>query len=139
MARKPYVKPAARKIDPQGTEGKLLLAKLQARERRRSQRVMLQMHVQFHRFMPDGRVLRQAALTQVVSGHGGLVRMEAALEVGQRVTLVNPSSGVQQSSTVVGVRRSREGGYAVAVEFDGPAPQFWSPVVPPEDSGITHE
>ena len=133
VARKPYVKPVARRIDSQGVEGKQLLAELQAHERRSSQRVMLQVPVQVHLSMPDGRALRQDGLTRVVNAHGCLLGIETKIEVGQRVTLLNPRSGAKQSGTVVSTKRSREGSYLIAIEFDGPVPQLWSPVLPSQD------
>jgi len=94
---------------------------------------MLQMpvHVQLH--MADGRLSRQDAFTQVVNAHGGLLEMETRPELRQRMLLMNPSSGVQQSATILSAKKSREGGYAVAFEFDSPTPRLWALVFPPDD------
>jgi len=59
-----------------------------------------------------------------------LIGAKTNMEVGQRVRLVNPGSGVQQTSTVISAQKSRGGGYAIAIEFDSPAPQLWSPLGP---------
>jgi hypothetical protein len=52
--------------------------------------------------------------------------METKLEVGQRIMLMNPKSAVEQSGIVTRVQKSRDGGYAVAFEFDNSTPQLWS-------------
>ena len=131
--RKPYAKPMARRIEPQGAEGKRLLEQIEARERRRSQRVMLQMPVHIHLKTADGRLLRQDGFTQAVNAHGGLLEMETKPEPGQRMLLMNPNSGVEQSATVVFAKKSGDSGYAVAFEFDSPAPRLWAVMFPPED------
>ena len=133
VMRRLYVKPAVKKVDPQGAEGKRLLAEVEAHEQRRSQRVMLQMPVLIHIHMPDGRHLRQDGFTLVVNAHGCLLAMETKPEVGQRMMLVNPKSGVEQSGTVTCAQKSRDGGYAVAFEFDSSTPQLWSLMFPPKD------
>ena len=131
--RKADAKPMARRMEPQGAEGKRLLQEIEARYRRRSQRVMLQMPVHIHLEAADGRLLRQDGFTQVVNAHGGLLEMETKLEPGQRMLLMNPKSRVEQSATVVNAKKSRDGGYAVAFEFDSPTPRLWAVVFPPED------
>jgi hypothetical protein len=110
-----------------------LLEGIETRARRRSQRVMLQMAVQIHLHMVDGRLLRQEAFTQVVNAHGGLLEMETRPAAGQRMLLMNPTSGARQSATILSAKRAREGGYAVAFEFDSPAPRLWALVFPPDD------
>jgi hypothetical protein len=120
-------------MEPEGAKGKQLLEGIETRARRRSQRVMLQMAVQIHLHMVDGRLLRQEAFTQVVNAHGGLLEMETRPAAGQRMLLMNPTSGAQQSATILSSKRAREGGYAVAFEFDSPAPKLWSLAFPPDD------
>ena len=110
-----------------------MLEGIEIHTRRRSQRVTLQMAVQIQLHLVDGRLLRQDAFTQVVNAHGGLLEMEARPRAGQRMLLMNPTSGVQQSATILSAKRAREGGYAVAFEFDSPAPKLWALVFPPDD------
>ena len=133
LMRRVYLKRAVRKVDSQGVEGKQLLAEVEAHERRTSQRVILQIPVLIHIHMPDGRVLRQDAFTLEVNARGCLLAMEAKPEVGQRIMLLNPKSGVEQSGTVIRAQGPRDGAYAVAFEFDSPTPELWSLVFPPED------
>ena len=96
----------------------------------------LQMPVLIHVHLPDGKLMRQDGFTLMVSAHGCLLTMETKPDAGQRITLVNPKSGVEQSGTVLRAQKSRDGGYAVAVEFDGSAPQLWSFTSSPKDSKV---
>jgi hypothetical protein len=97
---------------------------------------MLQMPVTIHIHMPDGRLLRQDGFTLVVNDRGCVLAMESKLEVGQRAMLVRPKSGAEQSGTIIRAQKARDGGYAIAFEFDSPTPQFWSPVFPSEDRKV---
>ena len=73
------------------------------------------------------------ALTQVVNAHGGLMKIQMELHVGQPMLLVNPQNKVEQGCRVVRVDDTAEGDFAVAFEFDQPNPKFWPIVFPPED------
>ena len=86
----------------------------------------LQIPVLIYVHMPDGRSLRHDGFTLLVNTHGCVFTMENKLEVGQRIVLANPKSGLEQSGAVTRVQKSRDGGYAVAFEFDNSTPQFWS-------------
>lgn len=94
---------------------------------------MLQMPVHIHLHMADGRLLRQDGFTLVVNAHGGLLEIETKPEAGQRMLLMNPRTGVEQAATVIRTKKSPEGAYAVAFEFDSPTPKLWALVFPPED------
>jgi hypothetical protein len=97
---------------------------------------MLHIPVFIHVSMPDGRNLRHDGFTLVVNAHGCVFTMETKLEVGQRIGLVNPKSGVEQSGIVTRVQKSRDGAYAVAFEFDNSTPQLWSLMFFPKDSKV---
>ena len=86
----------------------------------------LQIPVLIYVQMPDGKSLRHDGFTLLVNIHGCVFTMEIKLEVGQRIVLVNPKSGVEQSGAVTRVQKSRDGSYAVAFEFDNSTPQLWS-------------
>ena len=102
-------------------------------ERRRSERVMLRMRITV--IAEDTTRKRQQfeALTQVVNAHGGLMKVQMELHVGQPMLLVNPQNKVEQGCRVVRVDDTAEGDFAVAFEFDTPNPKFWPVVFPPED------
>lgn len=110
-----------------------MLPQMPNHERRRSQRVMVQIPVRIQMSMGDGRLLRNDAFTLAVNAHGGLLDMETKPETGQRMLLMNPQSGLEQSARVVGAKRSREGGFAVAFEFDTPTPKLWALSLAPDD------
>ena len=86
----------------------------------------LQIPVLIYVPMSDGRSLRHDGFTLLVNTHGCVFTMETKLEVGQRIVLVNPKSGVEQPGAATRVQKSRDGGYAVAFEFDNASPQLWS-------------
>jgi hypothetical protein len=107
--------------------------------RRRSQRVLLQVAVLIVVQMPEGHLSRAQAFTQVVNAHGGLLDAPIRMLEGQRLSLVNPQTGQQARCRVVRVGRSRDGSFPTAFEFDEPSPRFWPISFPPVDWGVTAE
>lgn len=101
--------------------------------RRRSERVMLRMKILVVAENVQRQRQQHEALTQVVNAHGGLMKMQTELHVGQPMLLVNPQNKVEQSCRVVRVEDTADGDFAVAFEFDKPNPKFWPVVFPPED------
>ena len=95
-----------------------------AANRRRSERVMLQIPVKVLAETPDSVHVEENTHTLVVNAHGGLMRLKAELLVGQPFILVNPQSGIEQSCRVVRVDQPSADYFAVAFEFDFPAPKF---------------
>jgi hypothetical protein len=102
-------------------------------DRRRSERVMLRMRITVIAEDTEHKRQQREALTQVVNAHGGLMKMQVELYVGQPMLLLNPQNKVEQSCRVVRVDDTAEGDFAVAFEFDNPNPKFWPVVFPPED------
>jgi PilZ domain-containing protein len=102
-------------------------------DRRRSERVMLRMLITV--IAEDTQRQRQQfeAMTQVVNAHGGLMKMQRELHVGQPMLLINPKNSVEQACRVVRVDDTADGDFAIAFEFDKPDPKFWPVVFPPED------
>jgi hypothetical protein len=105
--------------------------------RRRSERVMLQVPVVVQAKTRDGKDVRENTHTVVVNAHGGLLKLRMEVKVGQPIILINERSKVQQGCHVVRVETSEAGHSAVAFEFDQPAPQFWPIVFPPADWGAS--
>jgi len=101
--------------------------------RRRSERVMLRLRITVNAVDTARKPQQVEALTQVVNAHGGLMRMQMELHVGQPMVLVNPQNKVEQRCRVVRVDDTAERDFAVAFEFDSPNPKFWPVVFPPED------
>jgi hypothetical protein len=109
------------------------------KNRRRSQRVMLQVAVLMRATLPDGRSAQVQAFTLAVNAHGGLLESPIKLAANQRILLINPRSGKEVAGRVVGVEGSASAMHEVAVEFDCRSPQFWPIAFPPEDWAIPEE
>jgi hypothetical protein len=105
--------------------------------RRRSQRVLLQVSVLVGAQMPEGDRVQAQAFTQVVNVHGGLLESLFTMTVGQKITLVNPHSGKEVGCRVLRVDGPSEGCFSTAFEFDERSPQFWPISSPPEDWAVT--
>jgi hypothetical protein len=101
--------------------------------RRRSERVLLQIHVLVETELEAGTLVRLDAFTLVVNAHGGLLEMGLKVPAGQRLVLTNPALGGQEACRVVTTKATQDGFYAVAVEFEHPSPQFWPISFPPPD------
>jgi len=61
-----------------------------------------------------------------VSGHGGLMALDATVVVGQTFQLVNENNQQKAECKVVSLRRGRDGKTNVAFEFVGPEVNFWN-------------
>lgn len=103
--------------------------------RRRSERVMLQVAVTVLADTPEHLVVTEDTHTLVVNAHGGLLKLRAELLPGQPLTLANPRNGNREKAHVVRIEQPSPDYFAVAFEFDRPAPNFWPIVFPPEDWG----
>lgn len=101
--------------------------------RRRSERVILRVPVIVQANGRDGRKMEEEAQTSVVNAHGGLLKLQMAVQAGQPILLINAQTKMQQSCRVVRVETSLGGQSAVAFEFDQPAPHFWPITFPPDD------
>ena len=104
--------------------------------RRRSERVVLQMSVRVLAEDEERRQIQEDAMTQVVNAHGGLLQMKSHLHVGQSFLLSNPRNLMEISCRVVRTEEQGMEYYNVAFEFDRPAPKFWPIVFPPTDWGL---
>jgi hypothetical protein len=106
-----------------------------ATNRRRSQRVVLQVAVLVKANTPDGKRVPVQGLTLVVNAHGGLLQSPLSLASHQKITLVNPQSGKEVGCRVVRAERASSELVTVAFEFDEPTAKFWPISFPPEDWG----
>lgn len=107
--------------------------------RRRSQRVLLQVAVIITLEMPGGNSVRAQAFTQVVNAHGGLLDAPFRMSAGQRLTLVNSQSGKEAGCRVVRVDDASEGSFPTAFEFDERNAHFWPISFPPLDWVVPQE
>ncbi len=115
------------------TLGGQLMAESHPGNRRRSQRVMLQVAVLLQVTLPDKRSVQVQAFTSAVNAHGGLLESPLKLTADQRILLINPHSGKNVGCRVVKVEGPSSTLYEVAFEFDSRSPQFWPITFPPAD------
>lgn len=101
--------------------------------RRRSERVMLQMRITVIADDTQRNSRQEEALTQIVNAHGGLLKLKMDVKVGQPMRLVNPQNKIEQNCRVVRVEDSSPEYFSVAFEFDKPNAKFWPVVFPPSD------
>ena len=71
--------------------------------RRRSERVMLQMKITVIAEDVQHKPWREEAMTLVVNAHGGLLKMKLDVHVGQPIRLVDPKNDVEQNCRVIRV------------------------------------
>ncbi len=109
----------------------------QPNDRRRSERVLLDVPLVVSTQTLEGKSLREETHTLAVNAHGGLLKLKMEVVPGQPILLVNPKNGMEQKCRVVRVDNPPGGALAVAFEFDTPAPNFWPIVFPPADWGLT--
>lgn len=101
--------------------------------RRRSQRIMLQLAVYLRVEVSNELCYEVQAFTTVVNAHGGLLEAPTRIDPGQRMTIVNPHTGHEADCRIVRVNRTSEGDFTIAFEFKQPNPRFWQIDLPPED------
>jgi hypothetical protein len=115
------------------------VAESDPKNRRRSQRVALQVAVVLKATLLDGRSVQVQAFTSAVNAHGGLLESPVELAANQKFLLFNPHFGKDVGCRVVGAKGPSSALYEVAFEFDSRSPQFWPIAFPPEDWGTAAE
>lgn len=94
---------------------------------------MLQVPVMVKTKTRQGESVQEETHTVVVNAHGGLMRLKMEVQAGQPIVLVNAKAKMEQTCRVVRVEEPPDGIFAVAFEFDRPAPHFWPITFPPAD------
>lgn len=94
---------------------------------------MLQLRITVLAETPERVQVQEETHTLVVNAHGGLMKLKMELLLGQPIILVNPQTKMEQSCRVVRIEQPSPDYFAVAFEFDQPAPKFWPIVFPPKD------
>jgi hypothetical protein len=105
------------------------------KNRRRSQRVMLQLAVLVRANMRNGRCVQVQAFTLAVNAHGGSLESPLELTANQRITIINPQSSKNVGCRVVRIERSSSALVQVAFEFDKHSAHF-RPITPPPRIGL---
>jgi len=102
-------------------------------QKRRSQRIGVNVRVVVCRSPTDGPQFFENTQTLVVSAHGALMALVDKVAPKQRLLVQNVESGEQQECRVVYVEKELMGPPRVAVEFTRPLPSFWRIAFPPGD------
>jgi len=100
----------------------------------RNQRSHLELPVIVCGHSPNEVPLHEAARTLVVHPHGALITLDATVELGQELVLVNPKTKAEAACRVAGIESSKSSCKSnVEVEFTHSAARFWGVLFPPED------
>jgi hypothetical protein len=105
-------------------------------ERRRSQRIMVQVAVLLGIETPNQEPPPTLGFTTWVNAHGGLLESPVRIRPGQRITLVIPQSRKEARCRVRQVQRASEESFATTFEFDRQSPEFWPIASPPLDWAV---
>jgi hypothetical protein len=100
---------------------------------RRSSRVFTRIPVRATGKNAEGRKFRENSQTIVINAHGGLLYLQAALELGAELVLINPVTEEEQECRVVYLGDLSDKGTRVGVEFLSPSPHFWGVEFAPQD------
>jgi PilZ domain-containing protein len=101
--------------------------------RRRSQRVLMQVHVRIQGTDPQGKSFEEQAVTLAVNAHGALVSLKHRLTTGSKVNMRHNMTEEEQECHIVHLGPIRDGKTEVGLEFSVPRPAFWRVAFPPED------
>ena len=100
---------------------------------RRSQRIPLDVPLVVKGRTDGKQDFREETFTLSASAHGVLLALKASVSVGQKVQLFNRRNWDELMGHVVYVGLPNAGLTRGGIEFDQPAPDFWSLSVPPAD------
>jgi hypothetical protein len=100
---------------------------------RRSQRVHAQLPVVIQGKSTDDIPFADPTRAVVLSAHGCLVTLSAAVRLGERLILRNVANRQEQDCRVVYVGENHGGRTEVGLRFKTASPQFWGLDNPPRD------
>jgi hypothetical protein len=100
---------------------------------RRSQRIPLDVPLVIKGRIDDEQDFREETFTLSANAHGVLLALKTSVSVGQKVRLFNRRNWDELEGQVVYVGVAHAGLTRVGIEFEQPAPHFWSLAAPPAD------
>lgn len=100
-------------------------------ERRRTGRATMCINVLVYGEHASGEKFRYWTRSISVSGHGGVMLLEAELAIGQSVQVMNEYNGKKASAKIVAVRSTKDGHVQASFEFVEGGEKFWSMTFPP--------
>ena len=105
----------------------------QTSDKRRSQRVLLQIPILVRAQFEGDTPLTEETNTLVVNADGALISLAMRVKPGQKLVLRNWSTAKEQTCRVVHVREKPIGKNEIGIAFPAPMPQFWGLAFPPPD------
>jgi hypothetical protein len=102
-------------------------------DQRRSSRVFTRIPVRAAGKDSEGRKFRESSQTIVINAHGGLLYLQATLELGSELVITNPATEEEQECRVVYLGDTSGKGTRIGVEFLSPSPHFWGVEFAPQD------
>jgi hypothetical protein len=100
---------------------------------RRSKRLHLRLPVVVCVESASGNATREEHLTIAINAHGALLPIQTKVKVGQKITLMNPTTWDDQEARVKFVTKASDGLSRIGIEFLRPSPKFWPLGNLPED------
>jgi len=94
-------------------------------ERRRTPRRHLPIPLFVYGHTPEGNPFYEETFTSAVNVHGGSMRMETSVQLGQRLLVTNEKNDCAQPCIVVFVETRTGCGVDVAFSFTAAMPYFW--------------
>jgi hypothetical protein len=117
-------------------QGNRVAAEIPGEERRRSQRVIIQVPVTLI-VMEEGRAVDISAHTVAVNVHGAMVVCSRSLEADTRLQVVNERTKQRIDARVTRVPRDSAEGFLIPIEFTTPSSDFWQITFPPSNWKMT--
>lgn len=102
-------------------------------DKRRSQRVLLQIPVLVRAQFEGDVPLTEETRTIEVNAHGALIVLAMRVHAGQKLILRNWATAREQECRVVHIRETPSGKCGVGVAFPYPMAKFWNIEFPPPD------
>ena len=94
-------------------------------DRRRTNRINLQVPLFVYGHTPTGEPFYEEACTIAINAQGGLISMRNVAPIGQRLAVMHKRDEYPQECLVLSVRARPAYGFDVAFEFPISMPQFW--------------
>jgi hypothetical protein len=94
-------------------------------ERRRTPRQHVPIRLFVYGYAPEGHPFYERTATIAVNVHGGSMRMDTAVQLGQRLLVTNRENECSQPCIVVFVGARLGGGFDVAFSFTAAMMRFW--------------
>jgi hypothetical protein len=94
-------------------------------ERRRTPRRHIPIPLFVYGHAPEGHPFYEETFTSTVNVHGGSMRLETSVQLGQRLLVTNEKNECAQPCIVVFVGTWLDGGVDVAFSFTAAMPYFW--------------